>query len=289
VSSLRRWYLGVIRLMPVTQLEELVALPSSVRIYDLAFELHSGIPHFPTHPPFVFGLTKRHGEVVTKLADGRVSSSSAESIATGTHVGTHLDGLGHFSCNGVLFGGVSASEQSYETGLPTLGMETVFPILRRGVLLDIAALEGVARLETEFTITSEHLQAACSRQAIEIRTGDVVLLRTGWAQQWPDPAAYLMGGQGNVPASPGPDLDAARWLSARGIFATGSDTIIYEKAPSQLPVHVHLLVEKGIHIIEVLNLEEFSRDGISQFLFIALPLKIRGATGSPIRPIAVVL
>jgi kynurenine formamidase len=84
-------------------------------------------------------------------------------------------------------------------------------------------------------------------------------------------------------------LEGARWLSDRGVFAAGSDTVAFEKQPDPaMPVHVHLLVEKGIHIIECLNLEELAAAGVHEFLFIALPLKIRGATGSPVRPVAVV-
>jgi kynurenine formamidase len=272
--------------MPARPLEELLTLAGGARVYDLSFDLHAGVPHFPTHPPFVFGLTKRHGEVVTELPDGRLASSSADAISTGTHVGTHLDGLGHFSCNGMLFGGAPASGQSYEKGLATYGLETVAPISRRGVLLDVARLEGVPILPKDFSVSPLHLEAACRRQKVEIRAGDVVLLRTGWALHWSDPAAYVMGGRGNVPTGPGPEIDGARWLSERRVFATGSDTLAYEKVPSAMQVHVHLLVDRGIHIIEALDLEKLAEDGVSEFLFVALPLKIRGATGSPIRPIA---
>ena len=272
--------------MPNKSLEDLLALAGGARVYDLGVDLYPGVPHFPTHPPFVFGLTKRHGEFATELPDGRVASSSADAIATGTHVGTHIDGLGHFSCNGMLFGGAPTSGQSYEKGLPVHGLETVAPISRRGVLLDVARLEGVPSLPKDFSIGPNHLEEACRRQKTEIRAGDVVLLRTGWAQYWPDPSMYVTGGKGNAPTGPGPEIDAARWLSAQGIFATGSDTLAYERVPSAMPVHVHLLVERGIHLIEVLDLERIAADGIFEFLFVALPLKIRGATGSPVRPIA---
>jgi len=272
--------------MPARTLEELLTLAGGARVYDLSFDLYAGVPHYPTHPPFVFGLTKRHGEIVMELPDGRLASSSADAISTGTHVGTHLDGLGHFSCNGMLFGGALASAQSYEKGLGIHGVETVAPILRRGVLLDVAGLEGVPALPKDFAIVPQHLEAAHHRQKVEIRAGDVVLLRTGWARYWPDPAAYIMGGRGSAPTGPGPEIEGARWLSEQRIFATGSDTVAYEKVPSAMPVHVHLLVESGIHIIEVLDLEKLAADGVSEFLFVALPLKIRGATGSPIRPIA---
>jgi kynurenine formamidase len=88
---------------------------------------------------------------------------------------------------------------------------------------------------------------------------------------------------------PGPELDAARWLSSKGIFAAGSDTVAFERVPAvEMPVHVHLLVDSGIHIIECLNLEEIARRRVFEFVFFATPLKIRGATGSPIRPLALV-
>jgi kynurenine formamidase len=153
-------------------------------------------------------------------------------------------------------------------------------------LLDVAGLEGVPSLPKDFAIKPQHLAAACQRQKVDIRAGDVVLLRTGWARHWPDPSAYVMGGRGSAPTGPGPEIEGARWLSERRIFATGSDTLAYERVPSAMQVHVHLLVESGIHIIEVLDLEKLAEDGVSEFLFVALPLKIRGATGSPVRPIA---
>ena len=88
--------------------------------------------------------------------------------------------------------------------------------------------------------------------------------------------------------SPGPERAAAEWLSAHGIFATGSDTICFERVPaSAMPVHVHLLVENGIHIIENLDLEALAADDVREFLFVAAPLKLRGGTGSPIRPLAI--
>jgi kynurenine formamidase len=248
-------------------------------VYDLAQPYFVGMPHYPTHPPFLFGLTEKHGDIT--LPNG--GSSAADAIALGGHVGTHIDALCHFSCNGKLHGDCDAdSVQSYGGGIDHLSVDTIQPIVRRGVLLDIAAVGGVDALPNDFVVTPEHFDAACERARVDVRAGDVVLLRTGWARFFDDAARFIAGVSG-----PGPELDGARWLSSRKIFAAGSDTVAFEHVPAaDMPVHVHLLFESGIHIIEVLNLEDLSRDRVHEFLFIGAPLKIRGGTGAPIRPLA---
>jgi kynurenine formamidase len=186
-------------------------------------------------------------------------------------VGTHIDALSHFSRDGRLFGGEPVV-QSYSGGMGRHAAESIRPILRRAVLLDIAGLLQMAALPRDFEITPEHLDAA--GEGLEIHAGDIVLLRTGWAAYWGEPARFLQQGH-----SPGPSTAGAQWLSRRGLFAAGSDTLTFERVPAEtMPVHVHLLVECGIHIIECLNLEELA----------AAPLKIRGATGAPLQPLALV-
>jgi kynurenine formamidase len=257
----------------------LIDLLASAKVYDLAQPYFTGMPHHPSHPPFLFSLVKTHGEYLGPNG----SSSASDAIALGSHVGTHIDALCHFSCNGKLYGGDdAASLQSYGSGLRRHSIDTVPPILRRGVLLDIAATTGIEVLPDDFEITPAHLDAAAS--GVEIRPGDVVLLRTGWARYFRDPGKFISQVHG-----PGPRVPGAQWLSSRGVFAAGSDTVAFEKVPDlAMPVHVHLLVEHGIHIIECLSLEELAKAAVNEFLFVALPLKLEGATGSPVRPIAVV-
>jgi kynurenine formamidase len=259
-------------------METLPELLKGARVFDLAQPYFVGMPHHPSHPPFLFGLVKQHGDYVGDAGN----SSASDALALGSHVGTHIDALCHFSCGGKLHGGdEAAAAQSYRDGLSRHSIDGVAPIFRRGVLLDIA---GAAPLAQDFEIAPEHLDAACARQHVDIKAGDVVLLRTGWAQYFPDARRFIAEVHG-----PGPARAGAGWLSERGIFAAGSDTVAFEKVPDpNMPVHVHLLVESGIHIIECLNLEELAAARIYEFLFIALPLKIRGATASPIRPVAVV-
>jgi kynurenine formamidase len=93
-----------------------------------------------------------------------------------------------------------------------------------------------------------------------------------------------------VPGVTGP---AAKWLAKHGIKATGSDTNAFDqimRGPNFLarPAHTILLFQSGIHTIEVLNLKELAAAGIEEFLFVLMPLKLIGATGSPVGPLAVV-
>lgn len=159
-----------------------------------------------------------------------------------------------------------------------MGSETIAPLLGRGVLLDFAA-DGVLGAEEEIGVADLERAGA----GVGIQEGDVVLLRTGWARYWGEPARYVNGGR-----HPGIGLAGARWLSERGIRAAGSDTVAFERVPAAgMPVHVHFLVEKGIFILENLDLEALSRSGARAFGFVAAPLKIRGATGAPVRAIAI--
>jgi kynurenine formamidase len=256
---------------------ELLELLGGARVYELGQTYFTGMPHFPTHPPFLYSLTRQHGEQVGPQGH----SSSADAIAMGSHVGTHIDALCHFSRDGRLFGG-ELVVQSYSGGMGRHAADGIGPILRRSVLLDIAGLLKMVALPREFEIMPEHLDAAA--EGLEIHPGDIVLLRTGWAAYWKEPARFLSQGH-----SPGPSAAGARWFSTRGLFAAGSDTLTFERVPAEtMPVHVHLLVECGIHIIECLNLEELAAAGVRSFVFVAAPLKIRGATGAPLQPLGLV-
>ncbi len=129
------------------------------------------------------------------------------------------------------------------------------------------------------------LAARPERAGVEARAGDVVLVRTGWALYWQQPRRFI-----NDLHCPGINREAVGWLSSRNVLAGGSDTIAFEFMPApSMPVHVHLLVESGIHIIEALNLEALAASCASEFIFAAAPLRIQGGTGSPIRPVALAM
>lgn len=245
----------------------------SARVFDLSQPYFIGMPHHPNHPPFLFGLTKRHGDF--RHPSGM--SSAADSLAMSGHTGTHIDALNHFSLCGKFHDGLSLDEHQTYSGVGTLSVDQIAPIVRRGVLLDFAQ-DGP--LPAGHTITPDELERASA--GVAIGAGDIVLLRTGWARYWNDPRQYI-----NEVRGPGPGLEGARWLSGRKICAAGADTVCFEHVPAEeMPVHVHLLVESGIHIMENLNLEELAEAGVREFVYIAAPLRIQGGTGAPIRPIA---
>lgn len=244
-------------------LKEILEAARGARLIDLGQPYYPGMPHWPTHPPFAEARTKEHGDFV--LANG--ASSAAELIALGTHVGTHIDALCHFSLDGRMHRGLDAR---------ALGIDTVPPIVARGLLYDAAPGGELGE--------NEEIPALALAARLEPRPGDVVLIRTGWGARWRDARRFLNGQR-----QPGLSLEAARWLSARGVLAIGADNVALERIPSpEMAVHVHLLVEAGVHILECLRLEELAAAGACEFVFLAAPLRIEGATGAPLRPFALV-
>ena len=255
------------------------------RIVDLAHPWFRGMPVSPTHAPYQMTLMKRHGDEVR--SDG--GSTANEIILLGGHVGTHVDAFCHVSHQGLMHGGVTTASATTTDGYTQMGIETVEPFFCRGVLLDVARVHSVEHLPAGYEITAADLSAAEEAAGAPVRAGDVALIHSGWNLLWDDPEMFLA----QVHGSPGPGAEAADWLADRRVRAAGAETIAFEvikagTGHSILPVHHRLLVETGIHIFEVMNLGKLAALGVGACLFVACPLKLVGATGSPVRPIAVV-
>jgi kynurenine formamidase len=243
------------------------------------------MPVSPNHPGYRMALLRRHGDMVRADA----GSAANEMIVLGGHTGTHLDALAHVSHAGALYGGVGAAEAQVGGRFSALGVDTVEPIFCHGVLLDVAGCRGQPVGAGE-PITAAELSKVAQQQGTSLPRRGAVLIRSGWARHWSDPATYL----GHASGVPGPDASAAEWLAQARPRVTGHDSMAYEHLPpgaghALLPVHRILLVEHGIHIIENVDMEQLAADRIYDFLFVCLPLKFVGATGSPVRPIAVAL
>ena len=258
-----------------------------VEIVDLGHALHQAIPTSPSHPGYRHALMRRHGDAVR--IDG--TSGANDLLVLGTHTGTHVDALSHISADGVLHGGVSAQEAQGTGRFTTHGVEQIGPSIVPGVLLDVPRARGVERLRPAHPVTGADLDAAASLipgGVAAIPAGAAILVRTGWTQLWNQGAAFI----GHESGVPGPDVDGAAWLAERAPRFVGSDTTAFEHIPAgeghaRLPVHKIMLVELGIPIIEMLNLEALAERGGPIFDFILSPLPLVGATGSPVRPMAV--
>lgn len=262
------------------------SLTGSSRLYDLSQPLENGMPAPPSHPPFRMVLASRHGDV---LREGGLSAA-VDLMTISGHSGTHIDALGHISQDGHLHGGLEAAQVQQGGRLKELGLEQVPLLFCPGVLLDVARYRGVDSLPAGEPITGDELRAVAEAEGVQPPRGGVILVRSGWARHWGDPTTYL----GLTDGCPGPDSSAAEWIAAAGARATGHDSMTYERlAPgaghTSLPVHLIMLVKHGVHLIENMNLEQLAADRVYQFLFVCLPLKVVGGTGSPVRPVAVTL
>jgi kynurenine formamidase len=214
----------------------------------------------------------------------------SELVMGTVHTGAHIDAHAHMTVGSDdRWHGGSARTDLGDFG-PLVGDATEIPPLwRRGVLYDVAGQRGVTALPAGEPVGADELLAIERATGVAAGAGDVALVRTGYLSAWPDPEALaaLRGA--------GPDLSAARLLVERRVAATGSDTETYEVQPppdrgtpsNPQPVHTLLLIETGIYILESLDLEELAAAGVREFLFVALPLAIRGATGSMVDPVAI--
>jgi kynurenine formamidase len=268
------------------------------RSYSLSVPRFTGMPLFPGHPPFQVlnyrtppGI--RAGNVQPWGPPNEVGLGyMAEYLMACSHSGAHIDALGHMTIgeDNHWYGGGNTAEHLTDHG-PTVGDASHLPpFFTRGVLLDPPGYRGVDALPAHEPVTADELQAIAEAQGVEVRPWDVVLIRTGYLKYWPDAEEM------REHLTAGPDISAAEWLLEKGVIATGTDTETYEVMPAPdrgspanpQPVHTLLLIENGIYLLESIYLEEIARDRVYEFLFIMLPLKIRGATGSMVDPLAMV-
>lgn len=285
---------GLNRMTAASQAEVLARADGS-RVYDLSVDFFVGMPSFQAAGDPAYQIFMSHtpgGTVVDDLngAGREINSNvcySGDVIFMYTHTGTHIDALCHFGIGGMTYNNVRVDEALGSRHWHRNGAEQLPPIIARGVLLDIAALKGVECLPDSYGITPEDCQRAADRQGVSLGEGDVALVRTGRMAYWPD-GSRVMGNP------PGMGLEAARWITAQGIIAIGADQECVEVAPSEhednwLPGHCHFLAAAGVPMMELLNLEDLARDGVHELCFIGAPIRLRGATGTPLRPLAMPL
>jgi kynurenine formamidase len=265
----------------------LIDLLRSARVYDLEQPRFPAMPIHPSHRPgYFYALYRRHRD--TYRPDDHGPRSSASGVLTMMdHTGTHLDALSHQAHHLRMFGGVEVDGTESPAGFARLGVETVPPLLGRGILLDVAGWKGVERLPPGYGISADELKGCAAAQGVEAQTGDVLLVRTGYGSLWNEEADYL--------GAAGVSKSGTLWAVEKGVVAVGADNMAWDAPGERDPdsgatlfAHFYLLTQKGIYIIENLNLEALARDRHFAFAFVGIPLKFKGATGSPLRPLALV-
>lgn len=265
----------------MSDLDVLLAGLAATTTIELEHVRYIGAPIYHAHwPGFVYTLHRRHEEI-----EGSPRTSASGTITMQEHSGTHIDALCHQAVGMQMHGGIEVTpEVQTPRGFTALGVETIKPIVRRGVLLDVAGAKGVECLPTEYLITEDDLVSTVAKYGVVIREGDCVLVRTGNARHYDDPETYLTG--------PGVGPDAARWLAGHKPLLCGADNVAFDVSDhvdpdlGSLPCHTVLIVESGIYILENLDLEELAATGSTEFVLVCLPMRLEGVTGSPVRPIA---
>ncbi len=265
-------------------------------VFDLNVDYFVGMPSWVAagDPPYGIWMTHTpQGSVYDNLSGvgSKVHekySYCGDSIHMYTHCGTHIDTLNHLGFYGKFWNGWTADADLGSRMWTKGGLDKYPPVIARGVLLDVAGMKGVDTLPDAYAITPQDLQDTVKKQGVELQRGDVVLVRTGRMNVWPDFDGYLKN-------TPGIGLAAAKWLCEEaGAMCIAGDTIGLEVLPSEepnvfLPVHAYMFATAGAQIIEVVDMNEIAAEQQYEFAFLGMPLKLRGATGAPMPSYAVPL
>lgn len=285
---------GASNMMTAEKILDAISLVKTGKLYEMGRIYESSMPKFGER---AFTLRIPGGPTGGPLGKNRVIWND-EFLATEIgQVGTQMDGLGHIGAavRGVdlaemrFYNGFTAADVNSAYGLKKLGMEHIKPIITRGLLLDIRAVKG-RDMNVGEEVTMEDVKAALARQKIDeswLKPGDAVVFNTGWGSLWNKDNTKFASGE------PGPGIPVAKYLVEKQVVVVGADSWGVEVVPNPdsnlaFPVHQELLTRNGIFIHENLDPSGLAADGVYQFMYMWLPLRIKGATGSPGRPVAVV-
>jgi kynurenine formamidase len=258
------------------------------KVYSLAIP----ISHFATPPvgdrPYPERLTlSTPVDSDVYVAYGAVPGVGAneDAIFMPSHGGTHMDALCHVYSEGTIWNGHPAETFTPKFGAGKCDVVKTGSFAGRAVMLDVAAWAGVERLDPGQVVTASDLESTRAAQGTEIRTGDVLIVRTGWLE------AKLAATGPVDPMEPGLGLDAVEFVADHDIAVVGADNAAVEAIPFDknlfLGVHIELLVKRGVTLVEHLWLAELAADRVHECLFVVGALPVTGASGSPVNPIAI--
>ena len=267
------------------------------RIYEAEMPQYGYRPYFLTIIPAATPLKEGTGVAQQDYFTGFIGQMGTQFDAFG-HQGKTVrmaDGtLQNVYYNGFTQGDLTGRNRGVG-GLEALGVEQVKPIITRGILIDIAGYKGVAALESRYEVTLADVRGALAKQGVRedtIEAGDALLFNYGWAVHWGNPAKYNDARffVGENQGSPGIGVEVARWAVEKKASMVGADSCCVTIQPPVRPelgnVH-HELLFGGVMMLENMDLRELARDRVYEFLYLNLTERIRGATGSPVRPLAI--
>jgi kynurenine formamidase len=281
---------GTLNLIDADAIRRGAATAKTGKTFSLAMALDQQGPQIGVIPGRVNPL---HTMVAINMPYGDTFHTSDDVVTMGLQACTHWDALAHASYDGNLYNGFPASAITAEQGATRCGIDKVGAIVTRGVLLDVARVKGVERIEPGYAFTAADLDAAADAAKVKVQPGDVVLLRTGHITlfQAGDKLAYSTAG------GAGPSMGTVGWFHDRGVAAVATDNITFEVFPGErdaevfFPVHLLHLVEMGMTQGQNWDLEALAADcaddGVYEFLLSASPEPFTGGTGSPVIPIAI--
>ena len=237
-----------------------------------------GGPHFKGRHPMQHFMTRHGGDYAAGLKE-RGFGFADDYVLVATHGTTHLDALSHVWRDGLMWNGISSNTVT-SRGASRCGMENIGPIVTRAVFVDL----GDPDATTERAIGVDELIASVKATGVEPRPGDSLVVRTGWLDRWNRGLATEDEWSGLHP-------DCAEWIDEQGFVWVGADNIAVEYGPSPdpmdaAPLHVELIRNRGIYLVELLNLERIAGRGRSEVLVVLAPMPIVGGVGSPINPVA---
>jgi kynurenine formamidase len=267
------------------------------KVFSLALPIAADAPSFTSRPsplrlPLMTGSDAVVGSPYNTIQPGLQWSDDI--LQMPTQGSTQWDALAHVMCEDSLYNGWWAGNVTAQGGAPVLGMGTQREsFVGRGVLVDVARHQGLDCCPDAQAIKPDLLDAALVSQGVELRSGDILLLRTGYLPKWwtrtGTPEEYFG-------ASPGLSRDTIPWMHEKGISAVAADNIGVEvlvpedRSDRAVPLHQACIVDLGMPLGELWDLEALAEDcaadGVYEFLLVAPPLNLPGYMGSPLNPIA---
>jgi len=251
------------------------------KLYQLGHVYEAGMPmygtrHYSIRIPQAFPMPGKNQAV---YHDEIISGELGQ-------IGTQFDGLGHLGIGDLFYNGNKRSEFAKAEGLAKLGVENVGAIVTRGVLIDVAKYKGVPQLAGNYEITPADLKGALQKEGVSIKSGDMVLIHTGWGSLWMKDNTKFGA------TEPGIGIAAGQMLVDAEVVVVGADTWGVEIMPNpdpslSAPVHQLFLARNGIYLHENLITADLARDNVYEFMYSYAPLRLKGATGSPGNPIAI--